>query len=230
MSLRSLAPALILVACRHDAPPPTAPPRQPRTTETKALEPAQRAAQTLAPARALDTYLDGFRVLKDNHAIAMEVHLFCRNKNDDFAQCALFDGDAADANLTGVEYIISERLYQKLPPEEQATWHPRNYEITSGQLVMPGVPDAVEKTALAKRLNSYGKTWYVWDSGHSDLPVGDPQLAWSFNHDGEMSPLLIEHRDRRLHVDTRKKREQRRDLVPEARPQQGEDVLLQSSR
>lgn len=221
MSLRRLAPALILVACGAETPPPA----PPRTTEAKA--PASPAPP--APRQTLDIYLDGFHVMKDDHAKVMETHHFCKAKNDDFLQCALFDGNAPDANLVGIEYIISERLYQKLPPEEQASWHPNNYEITSGQLVMPGLPDAVEKAALAKKLNSYGKTWHVWDSEHSDMPLGDPELMWTFNHDGETPPQLIEQRDARLHVDTRKKREQRKDLVPEARPQKGEN-LLQSRR
>lgn len=229
MSLRPLAPALILAACHHESPPPSAPPGHARTTETKALETGARELQTLAPTRAFDYYLDGFHVAKDNHAMVVEAHHFCTNKNEDFAQCALFDGNTADANLVGIEYIISERLYQKLPADEQKYWHPHNYEITSGQLVMPGVPDAIEKAALAKKLNSYGKTWHVWDSEHSQMPLGDPALMWSFNHDGELPPRLLEQRDQRLHVDTKKKREGRRDLLPEARPQNGED-LLQSSR
>jgi hypothetical protein len=80
-----------------------------------------------------------------------------------------------------------------------------------------------------KKLNSYGKTWHVWDSEHSQLPVGEAKLAWSFNHDGEFPPQLIEQRDKRLHVDTQAKRRERADLAPDARPQQGEG-LLQSSR
>jgi len=225
MSLRSLAPALIFVACGHETPPPAAPPR---TTEAKApAAPVPR--QTLAPTRAFDIYLDGFLVTRSDHSIAIEARRFCKAKNEDFMQCALFDGDAADANLVGVEYIISERLYQKLSPEEQDSWHPRNYEITSGQLVMPGLPDAVEKAALATKLNTYAKTWHTWNSEHAELPVGDPELMWSFNHDGETPPQLIEKRDARLHIDTHVKRQERQDLVPEARPQNGED-LLQSRR
>ena len=222
MLLRRLGFALILVACGHETPPPA----PPRTTEAKAPEPPR---QTLAPTRAFDTYVDGFQVMKDDHSKVMEAHQFCRNKNEDFAQCAVFDANGPDANLVGIEYIISERLYQKLSPEEQASWHPRNYEITSGQLVMPGLPEAVEKAALAKQLNSYAKTWHVWDSEHSELPIGDPELMWSFNHDGETPPQLIEQRDARLDIDTKKKRADRKDLLPDARPQQGED-LLQSRR
>ena len=57
--------------------------------------------------------------------------------NQDFAQCALFDGNGRDARLNGVEYIISEKLFETLPHEERQYWHPHNAEILSGQLVAP---------------------------------------------------------------------------------------------
>lgn len=40
----------------------------------------------------------------------------------------------------GLEYIISEKLYNTLPTDEKAYWHPLNYEILSGQLRRPGLP------------------------------------------------------------------------------------------
>ena len=65
----------------------------------------------------------------------MEAHHFCRQVNEDFAQCALFDGNSEDANLNGIEYIISARVFDQLPVEERPYWHPHNGEILSGQLV-----------------------------------------------------------------------------------------------
>lgn len=35
-----------------------------------------------------------------------------------------FDGNVAKARLMGLEYIISEELYNGLPTEEEAYWHP----------------------------------------------------------------------------------------------------------
>jgi hypothetical protein len=43
----------------------------------------------------------------------------------------------ADANLIGIEYILSERLFETLPDDEKPSWHPHNYEILSGQLAAP---------------------------------------------------------------------------------------------
>ena len=88
--------------------------------------------------------------------------------------------------LHGIEYIISATLYDQLPPAEKMYWHPHNYEVLSGELVMPGLPEAAEKQALKDKINSYGKTWHVWNTGAPGqagdrLPLGPAMLAWSFN-------------------------------------------------
>ena len=132
--------------------------------------------------------------------------------------------------MMGVEYIISEKTYGSLPATERAYWHPHNYEILSGQLRLPGLPDIAEKEALRGKMNSYGKTWHVWNTGTSGqggdaLPFGAPMLAWSFNRDGEVKPELVEQRDRAMAVSTADKRRRRADLQPLARPQSGVDDL-----
>ena len=53
-----------------------------------------------------------------------------------------------EARMMGIEYIISEELYNTLPTNEKAYWHPHNYVILSGQRRMPGLPDVAEKEAL----------------------------------------------------------------------------------
>jgi hypothetical protein len=160
----------------------------------------------------------------------MEAHHYCNQANEDLAQCVLFDGNTADARLTGIEYIISEKLYNTLPAEEKAYWHPHNYEVLSGELRMPGVPDSAEKQALERKINSYGKTWHTWMAGMPDrkpdaLPLGPARLQWSFNHDGEINQAMIEARDKRMKLDSAQARRERQDLVRLARPQGGVDAL-----
>jgi hypothetical protein len=155
----------------------------------------------------------------------MEAHHFCRQVNEDFAQCALFDGNTANANLNGIEYIISEKLFETLPKEERQYWHPHNFEILSGQLQAPGIPDVAEKELMRKKMNSYGKTWHVWmtTEGHK-LPFGDAMLAWSFNREGEAKDdVLQKFRSRYPKMD--EKRNKRQELKSMARPQEGVDAL-----
>lgn len=104
----------------------------------------------------------------------MEAHHYCRQVNQDFAQCVPFDGNSPEANLNGVESIISERLFETLPARERTFWHPHNYEILSGQLVMPGLPDVAERQALAGKMNSYGKTCHLWNTGGNGKPGRAP--------------------------------------------------------
>src|SRR5690606_5279909 len=96
--------------------------------------------QGQSPLAGMDVYLVGFHPMKDQPERQMEAHHFCRQVNQDFAQCALFDGNTKDANLTGIEYIVSEKLFRTLPEAERRFWHPHNGEILSGQLVAPGIP------------------------------------------------------------------------------------------
>jgi hypothetical protein len=187
--------------------------------------------QTQAPPAQLDAYLVGFHPMKAQPDLQMEAHHFCRQVNQDLAQCVLFDGNTPEANLNGIEYIISQKLYDQLPAQERQYWHPHNFEILSGQLVAPGLPEYAEKEFLETKMNSYGKTWHVWNTGHfgmndaDRLPLGEPQLAWSFNRDGEILPGLAELMEKRVDVDISKKRSARQSLAPLARPQEGVDAL-----
>lgn len=41
-------------------------------------------------------------------------------------------------------YLISERLFHTLPADEQRYWHSHQFEVRSGTLVLPGVPEMAE--------------------------------------------------------------------------------------
>jgi Protein of unknown function (DUF1264) len=201
-----------------------------RTAKTASLEGGANVLQAKAPVEKIAMYLNGFHVAKDNPEMQMEAHHYCNQANEDFAQCVLFDGNTAEARMLGVEYIISEKLYNTLPTEEKAYWHPHNYEILSGQLRMPGLPDVAEKATLKGKMNSYGKTWHTWMTGMRDhqadpLPYGSPRLQWSFNRDGEDVPGMVSERDKRMRFNTADEKRDREDLVSLAKPQGGVDAM-----
>lgn len=226
-----LGAALGLGACTGgEADPPVQPPGTEETARTRVLEAGAKLIQSSGPAGTMDIYVVGFHPMKEAPEQQMEAHHFCRQVNEDFAQCTLFDGNAADANLTGIEYIISERIFETLPAEERAFWHPHNGEILSGQLVAPGLPEAAERELMRSKINSYGKTWHTWHTRHGTqpgdaMPLGPAVLAWSFSRDGEVDPALVAARDARLDIDTAKVREDRQSLREAARPQSGVDTL-----
>ncbi|MFN3886550.1 MAG: OBAP family protein [Aquabacterium sp.] len=220
-------PALPRAQIAPDAHPPGAD----KSRRTRALELGARALQTHAPVGTLNIYLNGFHPMKDDPGHQVEAHHFCHQVNEDFAQCVLFDSAERTANLTGIEYIISEKLFLRLPEAERRYWHPHNGEILSGQLIAPGIPRAAEKALMRDKVNSYGKTWHVWHTGAfgmpgDALPLGEPRLAWSFNRDGEIIPGLLLQRDQRLRLQSTERRRERADLQQIARPQEGVDALL----
>lgn len=227
--------AMALAACcagaciaQPSVPPSDGPPGLPKSGKTRALEVGAQVLQSSRPLARFDIYLVGFHPMKDDPEHQMEAHHYCSQVNEDFAQCVLFDGNTKDANMNGVEYIISERLFETLPDSERHYWHPHNGEILSGQLVAPGIPAVAEKALMKSKMNSYGKTWHMWNSsgpGHDRVPLGMPMLAWSFNRDGEAAPGLVEARDRAMHIDSEKIRNSRAGLSALAKPQAGVDDL-----
>jgi len=199
-------------------------------SKEQALESGAKVLQNKEPIDQISMYLVGFHPMKDMPQHAMEAHHFCNKVNPDFTQCVLFDGRGKDAKLNGIEYIVSEKVFETLSPDERKFWHPHNHEIMSGQLVMPGIPNDVEHEAMKTLVNSYGKTWHVWSTGGPGsapdaLPLGTPRLAWSYNAEGEAPMAMIEERDRKLDVNTEEKRKNRQDLLPLLHCQEGVDAL-----
>ena len=195
------------------------------------LEQGANLLQTDAPLRGFDVYVVGFHCAKGEPDFQMEAHHFCRVVNDDLLQCVLFDGNTRDANLIGIEYIVSGQLFGTLPEEEEPYWHPHNFEVLSGQLVAPGLPEAAEKALMKQLINSYGKTWHTWhtnprgDQPGMELPYGDPKLMWSFNREGECDEALKRDRDQAMGLDTEAKRADRQSFLDLVRPQHGVDAM-----
>ncbi|MGZ8239301.1 MAG: OBAP family protein [Methylobacter sp.] len=220
----------LLAACEPDAEPSAQPIGQEKSIKTQVLEAGAALLQTNSPLESMNIYLDGFHASKEDPNHQMEAHHFCHQVNEDFAQCALFDGNTRQANLIGIEYIISETLFTSLPEHEKKYWHPHNFEILSGQLIAPGILEVAENELMKGKMNSYGKTWLVWNSAPfgkigDKMPLGEPSLEWSFNHNGEALPGLVEQRDQRLNVMTGELRSRRAELTSFAKPQMGVEAL-----
>ncbi len=196
-------------------------------TWLRTLDLGAQLLQTTAPLKDFDVYVVGFHCAKGEPDFQMEAHHFCKVVNDDLIQCVLFDGNTAGANLIGIEYIISERLMEGLPEQEQGYWHPHNFELLSGQLCAPGLPMAAETSLMRQLVNSYGKTWHTWHtnaaggSSGGTLPLGDPKLMWSFNRDGECDEAMRRDRDEAMGLDTAARRADRQSFRDQARPQHG---------
>ena len=211
-------------------------PNQKPAEQPKGLEAVLRAAGARGhtphkPLRGFDAYVSGFHCAKDTPRRQREVHHFVKQLGPDVLQCLLFDGDGPGALVLGVEYIISEQAFEQLPAHERSYWHPHNYEVLSGQLVAPGLPAAAEKALLRLLVNSYGKTWHLWDNASAPLttervlPIGGAHLMWSFNKDGQLDATLERQRNKRLEVSLEQMRREREELIALAHPQEGVELL-----
>ncbi|WP_337061015.1 OBAP family protein [Kineococcus sp. G2] len=194
------------------------------------LDAGARLLQSTSPLKGFDVYVAGLHCAKGDPGMQMEAHHYCKVVNDDLLQCLIFDGNTADANLIGIEYIVSGALFDTLPEEEKDYWHPHNYEVFSGQLSAPGLPQKVETSLMKQLVNSYGKTWHTWHTGtHGapgmDLPMGDATLMWSFNRDGEADEGLRTGFEQAMGIDSDAKRADRASLLPLAEPQRGVDEM-----
>jgi hypothetical protein len=184
------------------------------SAKTVLLETGAMLLQQKPPIDALNVYLDGFHFYNGRMQAQVEAHHFCSNVNEEVIQCVIFDGNTGDAKLMGVEYIISQRLFESLPPDERLLWHSHAHEVKSGQLIAPGIPSRAEHELMEKIVGTYGKTWHIWHTDlHAALPVGHPQLMMGFTADGQANAGLVEARDRRYNIQSQAKRKEREDIA-----------------
>ena len=220
-----LLASLFLFGCgANTTTSPVQVPGRATTTKSAVLEAGAAALQSMPPLQQLNMYLDGLHFAADDMSHQIETHHYCAQLNEEVHQCALYDGNGAEAKLIGVEYIISERLFSQLPPQEKAFWHSHRYEVKSGQLIMPGIPTRIEREAMEKLVSTYGKTWHAWHTDRGDqLPYGIPQLMMGFTSDGQASPALLQARDQRFGVSTDAKVQDRQG-IPSPTIQPGADA------
>lgn len=183
----------------------------------RALDLASGVVQPKYPVEAMSTYLNGFHGYADEMGRQVEASHFCIHLRHDLHQCVIFDRNAPDARLIGIEYITTEERFRQLPEDEKQLWHSHHYEVSSGTLSAPGVPALAEHAYVEDLITTYGKTFHTWQYDRDgDFPYGIPQLMMAMTEDGQVDEALVEDRDQRLGVSTARNRERRADIpVPE---------------
>ena len=116
-------------------------------------------------------------------------------------QCVIFHG--ARRKLTGMEYIITDRLNRQVPLEEKAYWHPHAYEVLAGQLIAPDLPPEREEALLSNLVTTWGKTWQrcckrAWKSLHRIY------ARCSLRPRGSLRPITRGHNDVLFHPGRRR--------------------------
>lgn len=212
---------LTIVSCKQKREPANvSTPGSEKSGKTQVLETGASVLQNKIPIKQLEIYLDGFHFANGDMGMQMEAHHYCMKLNEDVTQCVMYDGNTRDARIIGIEYIISEKLFRKLPMDERKLWHSHHYEVKSGTLIAPGLPDVAEKELMEQIVSTYGKTIHTWHTSmHHQLPLGIPLIMMGFTKDGQLSGSLLNRRDSIFKVSTADKRRQRESIpTPTVQP------------
>lgn len=126
------------------------------------------------PTTGWTIHLDAKRhIAGDLNAVA---HHYCKGGlPNGVMECQLYDSDAVNARLVGVEVIIGADAYASLPKAEKPLWH--SHKTTPGKVgaVFPDMTEE-EAAAFSKSIEeTYGKIFLIWDYPRDELPIGQPE-------------------------------------------------------
>ncbi|KAK4632014.1 Oil body-associated protein 1A [Fulvia fulva] len=191
---------------------------EPESLTNKTLETGAAMVQSFDPPKRLCAHFNAFHVYVNEPSRVSEANHYCAHVNDEVRQCLLYDSPLPTAKLIGVEYMVSERIFNELDPGEQKLWHSHVFEVKSGMLIMPtppGVPQSAWEIAENKEMEQvvhlYGKVYNLWQTDRGDkVPLGQPQLMTSFTAKDHFDfDKYVGDRDRRFGVDSKHKAEVR---------------------
>ncbi|PON54653.1 hypothetical protein PanWU01x14_193940 [Parasponia andersonii] len=181
------------------------PPGQPMSMEQHMLDKGAQMTQSLKPVKQMNQHVCTFALYGHDMTRQIETHHYINRLNQDFLQCAVYDSDDMSGHLIGVEYIVSDRVFENLPLDEQKLWHSHAYEVKSGLWVNPRVPEMLGKPELENMTRTYGKFWCTWQVDRGDaLPMGAPALMMSPQSvsPGIVKPELVAKRDDKYNIST----------------------------
>src|SRR2546430_12554037 len=154
------------------------------------------AGANFPPIGDIHAHVCGIHFYSGDMARQIIAEHYCSHLSDEVLQCVLYDSNKPGARLIGVEYIVSAKIFESLPAEEKKLWHSHNYEVKSGVLTAPGMPDGAEKDLMKVLIGTYGKTWHTWQVDRdAKLPMGIPQLMMAFTGDGQAQAKILSERD-----------------------------------
>jgi len=193
-------------ACQSPAP---APPGSDPTLTQRTLEAGAAVAQSFTPLRRIHAHLCALHAYASQPSRQVIAHHYCTHVTDSIHQCILYDSDRANARVVGIEYLITPQLFDTLEEEEKSLWHSHGYEVQSGMLVMPGLPELLERPMMREIAAMYGKIICTWQTDRDALPIGAPQLMVSLTSDAAVDRRLLEQKDAVTGVSTEERRRQR---------------------
>jgi Protein of unknown function (DUF1264) len=133
---------------------------------------AMAATMGASPASGFSLHIDAKRHFPGNPNFI--AHHWCRPASGGIKECQLYDSDAANARLVGVEVVVPTATWKTFSKSEQALWHYHRVEIPKVSAVMPDLSPAEAKKIGASLLETYGKVYLLWDPSANNQPMGKP--------------------------------------------------------
>lgn len=170
-------------------------------------------------------FFNGFHFVNGEMSHQMQANHHCAIISNDFIQCIIYDSHFMPSRLRGIEYIISKEAFANLSSEEKQLWHSHSYEVTSGSLIEPGIPQPVDDALMATLVTTYGKTFHTWrwDQRNNSLPLGIPELVMGFTADGQLDESETMTRDTEFGVNSTMVRGHRATIIQPVQPLYGAD-------
>lgn len=108
----------------------------------------------------------------------MVAHHWCKgNLAGGLIECQLYDSDAPNARLVGVEVVVAADVWKKFAAAERGLWHYHKTEIPKVKATLPDLSPE-EAAKVAKSLEeTYGKIYLLWDPARTALPTGRPSIT-----------------------------------------------------
>jgi len=192
------------------------------------LDTTAAGMQYFGPIKNICTHLCALHAYSDDIGRQVVAHHFCSHVSKDMHQCIIYDSNKPDARLIGIEYLISEALFLGLDPEEKKYWHSHQFEVSSGMLVAPGLPERAEREFVTEVQGMYGKIVHTWQiDKHPLLPLGPPQLMTSLTADWQVDQKLMLEKDVVTNMSSEERKRSRQDL-PYTRKAKGADAWQES--
>ncbi|KAL9645231.1 hypothetical protein ABK040_002432 [Willaertia magna] len=168
-----------------------------------ALETGANLLQGFGPVNSIHQHICGVHGYATDIKRQVIAHHYCSHLNNDFCQCVIYDGDEKGARLIGIEYIISEKLFNNLPEEEQQLWHSHLHEVKGGLITCPYLPMMAEHEVMKDIVKTYGKTFHTWQIDRGDsLPLGIPQLMMAPTNNSLVPKEFFIERDKKYNIST----------------------------
>ncbi|KAK9722896.1 hypothetical protein K7432_002333, partial [Basidiobolus ranarum] len=91
--------------------------------KSKTLQAGASMSQSFEPVKHICQHLCGIHFYADDMNRQVIAHHYCTQLSEDMHQCIIYDSDKPNAKLIGVEYVVSEMVFKKLPDEEKRFCH-----------------------------------------------------------------------------------------------------------